>query len=49
MLAAAKRWAGESGLQLKIGDIVEGEATAAAKERIKREKEQDKAKHDAEL
>jgi hypothetical protein len=50
MLAASEEKGGRVWVTTKqIGDIVEGEAVRAAKERIKREKEQDKAKHDAVL
>jgi hypothetical protein len=50
MLAASEEMGGRVWVTTKnVGEIVEGEATAAAKERIRREKEQDKAKHDRAL
>ena len=47
MLAASEEKGGRVWVTTKqVGDVVEGEAVRAARERIKREKEQDKAKHD---
>jgi len=47
MLAASEEKGGRVWVTTKqVGDVVEGEAVKAARERIKREKEQDKAKHD---
>jgi nicotinic acid mononucleotide adenylyltransferase len=50
MLAASEEKGGRVWVTTKqVGDVVEGEAVRAARERIKREKEQDRAKHDAAL
>lgn len=50
MLAASEQNGGRVWLTAKnVGDIVEGEAEKAARERIRREKEQDKRKHDTML